>query len=101
MLIPFFLVLTLWIGVEGLVRYYAGKSGAWAVMGMGFGSFFALQYLWLKAWMQSSDWLRMRSDQKNWLHNALAIALGIAVLGVVVFVVAFTRTEGLWKYING
>jgi hypothetical protein len=101
MLVPFFLVLALWIGVEGFIRYYAGKPGAWVVMGMGFGSFFALHYLWLKAWMQSSDWLRMFSEQRNWLHHALAIALGIAVLGVVVFVVAFTKTEGLWKYING
>ena len=103
MIVPFFMCVGLWIGIEGYIRYQARLAGAMAVMGMGFGSFLVLQYFWMQRIFEKISFYEDPDHllQQKRLQGALGVLLGLAVMGALIYLVAFFRVQGVWKWLYG
>ena len=94
----FYMLLALWIGSEGLIRFLNAKPGGLVVCLMGYGSFFVVQYY---ALLESGLLNGLDIENKNFYGYLTAFSLGLNVVGLVIFLVGFFRVQGFWTLLSG
>ena len=95
----FYMLLALWVGSEGLIRSLNNaKPGGFVVMLMGYGAFFVLQYY---AFAEGLFANFQSSVKKRMVAKLLVISLGLNIVGLIVFVIAFFRVQGIWTLLSG
>ncbi|MEC8460628.1 MAG: hypothetical protein VXY77_00260 [Pseudomonadota bacterium] len=92
--IPFLMLFSLWVGIEGLDAYWDGLPGSFVVMGIGLGTFFVTLYYWVRLLLW--PYFYSKGSETKQQKAILGSLFGLAIIGFIVFIVAFLRTQKFW-----
>lgn len=89
------LAVSFWVGVEGLLRLWAGKTGAFTVMSIGFGLFLVVGYYGFLSFAWPQLVKEHKNDEPSLLKKLVAVLFALCLLGGCFFVFSFLRLQGI------